>query len=128
MSRLVATCPFPLRLWKGRDIHPHQEESMPPLTIPCPPTSRFNQGFESKPYEFKCGDQSHQKFALRQICLRDWPRLDPLDQTGEESNLRLVDLPIPNFTWLLPWQPSKVRLDSLSKLPPLKPTFEMHID
>ena len=80
---------------------PHQAESMPPSTLPCPPTSRFNQGSESKLYESECGDQSHQKSCLRQICLRDRPCLDPLDQTGEESNLRLLDLPIPDFAWLL---------------------------
>ena len=71
-----------------------------PSTLPCPSTSRFTQGSESKPYKSECGDQSLQKFIQGKLS----PRLAssrPLDQTGEESNLRLLDLPIPDFTWLL---------------------------
>ena len=115
-SRLVTPCPdssrlAPLGLREGRDTHPHQAESMSRSTMPCAPTRRFTKVPNSSFMNSGCGDQSHHKFAS-EIGLV----YIPWTQQGEPK-LRLLDPPIPDLAWLLLSQPSKVRLDSTSKLP-----------
>ena len=99
VSQLVAACPYPLRLWEGRDTHPTKRSRCPhrlhlvlqlqgSTKVPNPslmnPSAVINRTKNLPKANFS------PRLAL----------LDPLDQTGEEYNLRLIDLPISNFAWL----------------------------